>query len=247
MIDFEQIKWISAYESPISIALDGVAECKRLEKIGRTCYASTDKITNESYDSFLRSIIARGHESVIEHGSMTFEFVTDRATANEMVRHRLASYSQESTRYVAYGKKKPLELILPADWPASISDALTLSDIDLLTVINNAIESENDRKPYEIFASAAYLCARGYFSLLEYGWPAESARHILPQCTATRIVMTANYREWRHFFKMRCAKAAHPNIRLLAKSVLVDAHACIPVIFDDLYEEFIIGGSSNEG
>ena len=193
----------------------GVEEARRLEWIGRVCYNSRDKMTDNSYISFLKNIIARGHESVLEHGCMTVQFYVNRAIANEIVRHRLASYSQESTRYVDYSKE--IHFILPSD------------------------SSYWTKEKVQIFMDRAARQWDAYNELLQTdeGMRKQVARDILPLCTATKVVMTANYREWRHFFKMRCDKAAHPDMQVVAKEVLSEAHAIIPVIFDDLYEKYI--------
>ena len=193
----------------------GAEEARRLEWIGRVCYNSRDKMTDNSYISFLKNIIARGHESVLEHGCMTVQFYVNRAIANEIVRHRLASYSQESTRYVDYSKE--IHFILPSD------------------------SSYWTKEKVQIFMDRAARQWDAYNELLQSdeGTRKQVARDILPLCTATKVVMTANYREWRHFFKMRCDKAAHPDMQMVAKEVLSEAHAIIPVIFDDLYEKYI--------
>lgn len=201
----------------------GEDEARRLELIGRTCYSSRDKITKTSYMPFLRNIIKNGHESVLEHGSATALIITDRGTSHEIVRHRLASYSQESTRYVRYGDKHPLTFIKP-------------------------VFSYKDRVDYEvqrpeipdIIKNAAEAAGEAYLKLIDMGVKPQDARHVLPNCMATTLYMTANYREWRHFFKMRCSPAAHPNIQSMACNILVDLHNMIPIIFDDIYDEFII-------
>ena len=204
----------SAHATVIHTSGTGIKECRRLESIGRTCYNSADKTTDDSYISFLKNIIKRGHESVLEHGSMTVKFYVNRAIANEIVRHRLASYSQESTRYVDYTNE--IHFILPTE------------------------SAYWTKERVQLFMDSAARQWNAYTELMntEKGLSKQIARDILPLCTATTLIMSANYREWRHFFKMRCDKAAHPDMQIVAKEVLAEAKGIIPVIFDDLYETY---------
>lgn len=194
----------------------GVEEAKRLEAIGRVCYNSESKITEDSYKSFLNNIIKNGHESVLEHGSFTAKFYVNRAIANEIVRHRLASYSQESTRYCDYSKE--IHFILPSE---------------------SAYWTE---ERVENFMERARAQWDAYTSMLDEGSNKQIARDILPLCTATTLIMTANYREWRHFFLLRCSLGAHPDIRKVAIQLLEQAHASIPVIFDGLHRAYVRKG-----
>lgn len=217
------VQWQKSSAGIISSSGEGIEEVKRIEQIGRVCYASGDKITEDSYIQFIQNLIKRGHESVLEHGCATAYIVTDRGTTHEIVRHRIASYSQESTRYVTYGDKHPLTLIEPEEF---------------------SYEEYTDCDLYKQFKLAAENAAFTYLDLTKHGVKPQDARHILPNCMATTIVMSANYREWRHFFIMRCSKAAHPNIRVVSNKLLIDMHDRIPIIFDDLFNEFI-GGNEN--
>ena len=189
----------------IETPIDGAEILKRIEKAGRTCYKSEDRITAESAEAFVRMLIERGHESVLEHESITVRFVCDRGVSHEIVRHRLASYSQESQRYVRY---------------------------------NGDIEFINPRMPNaKAYAAWQELCERAeetYKELLSYGVQPEQARAVLPNSTKTEIVMTANLREWRHFLKLRTAKAAHPQMRELTVPLLKELQERIPVVFDDI-------------
>lgn len=190
----------------------GIAEAKRLEAIGRVCYNSESKITEDSFRPFLNNIIKNGHESVLEHGSFTAKFYVNRAIANEIVRHRLASYSQESTRYCDYSKE--IHFILPSE----------------------SVYWTEER--VENFMARAKTHWDAYNSMLDSGSNKQIARDILPLCTATTLIMTANYREWRHFFLLRCSLRAHPDIRKVAIQLLEQAHESIPVIFDGLYKAY---------
>ena len=194
----------------IETPIDGAEILKRIEKAGRTCYKSEDRITEESADNFVRMLIERGHESVLEHESITVRFVCDRGVSHEIVRHRLASYSQESQRYVRY---------------------------------NGDIEFINPRMPnvkaYEAWQELCERAEETYRELLSYGVQPQQARAVLPNSTKTEVVMTANLREWRHFLKLRTAKAAHPQMRELTVPLLKELQERIPVIFDDIKEDNI--------
>jgi thymidylate synthase (FAD) len=183
--------------------LNGTEILKHIERCGRVAYQSGDKITGESAGGFVRRIIQRGHESVLEHFSITVRFIADRAIANELVRHRLASFTQESTRYCKYDD---LAVILPPDVPTHLLvDALCGS-------------------------------GSGYRDMIHEGVPAQFSRAVLPLCTKTELIMTANLREWRHVLKLRTANDAHPDMRRLMIPLLADLQAAVPVVFDDVSE-----------
>ncbi len=185
---------------------------KLLEKAGRTCYKSEDKINDESAELFIKKIVEMGHESVLEHGNMTVKFITDRGVTHELVRHRVASFSQESTRYCNYAKGKfgsQITLIKPAFW------------------------YDNDAA-YNIWVQAMENAEKYYFDLLMSGATAQEARTVLPNSLKAEIIMTANFREWRHIFRLRCSEAAHIQIRDLMIKTLEITKKRIPIIFDDL-------------
>ena len=171
---------------------------EKIEIAGRVCYQSEPKGDPEK---FIRMIIKRGHESVLEHGSLTFKLRTNRAIANEIVRHRLASYSQESTRYVKYDD---IEFIPGDRLGGSYAE-------DMMTRIEEA-----------------------YIFLIGQEFKPEEARDILPNATATTLVMTMNFRELRHFLKLRLDKAAHPQIRELAGMILEILKEKYPVFVEDI-------------
>ena len=186
-----------------------------IEEYGRTCYKSEDYITDESADNFVRRILRKGHESVIEHEKLTARIICDRGVSHELVRHRLASYSQESTRYCNYSKGKfgkELTFICPCFWP-------------------------DDSLQYHLWRSAMSTAEGVYMYLLENGAKPEEARSVLPNSLKTEVVMTANLREWRHFFRLRCARAAHPQMREIANQLLAQAYAELPAIFEDIVKE----------
>ncbi|KAA0888725.1 FAD-dependent thymidylate synthase [Oryzomonas rubra] len=191
-----------------------------IETAGRTCYKSEDKITADSAPKFSEMILKRGHESVLEHATASARFICDRGVTHEIVRHRIASYSQESTRYCDYGGA--VAFVIPP-WVDIEPGEYTGED---LTTIDDTL----DRLWFVAMAGAE----ADYQHLREMGWRPEQARSVLPNSLKTEIVMTANLREWRHFFKLRCSPAAHPQMREVAIPLLAAMHAQIPVIFDDM-------------
>lgn len=186
--------------------LDGDYILKFLEKCGRVCYRSEDKIAEKSAERFVRALIKSGHESVIEHYNITVKVTCSRAISHQIVRHRLGSYSQESQRFVNY--KTGIEVIWQAknmgddarrNWKTAISDA-----------------------------------EYWYDKLIESGIKPEVARDVLPNATATTLVVTYNLRQWRHFLKQRTSLAADPQIRIIANMILKEFKENIPVIFEDI-------------
>lgn len=197
-----------------------------IEIAGRTCYKSEDKITPISAPKFSKMVLKRGHESVIEHAVATVRIICDRGVTHEIVRHRLASYSQESTRYCDYSNGHVTFIIPPwVDLPISVMlDALP----DNIPILADAL-----------WATAMLQAEKNYKSLRTQGWRAEQARSVLPNSLKTEIVMTANMREWRHFFKLRTAPAAHPQMREIAVPILRDFQNKIPILFDDIHTEHL--------
>ncbi len=207
----------AGYEILTPISKDGIKELQHIEKIGRVCYKSEDKITNdgESAKKFVKIIIDRGHEAMIEHSSLSVKFIVDRGVSHELVRHRIASFAQESTRYCNYSKDKfgkEITVIEPCFF-SPLSDSYTFW--------KHAMES-----------AESY-----YFSLLDSGATPQEARSVLPNSTKTEITITANYREWRNFFRLRIAKTAHPQMREVTIPLLNELKEKIPVIFGDIKSE----------
>lgn len=178
-----------------------------IENAGRTCYKSEDKIDAGSSEKFARMLLRHGHGSVIEHGVASVRFITNRGVTHELVRHRIASFSQESTRYVRYDGQ--MEFIQPVWW---------------------ASWSETEKKAWE---NAMQAAEKTYQLLLRSGSRPEQAREVLPNSLKTEIVMTANLREWIHVFNLRCSKASHPQIRALMLACKQGFREAIPVFFDD--------------
>ncbi len=196
--------------------INGQYILERIEKIGRVCYKSEDRITEESCRQFVENILKSGHESVIEHETVSLRFICDRGVSHEIVRHRIASYSQESTRYCNYSKDKFGNEI---------------------TVIKPIFLAE-DSKSYKLWKEAMENSEKSYFGLIENGAKPQEARSVLPNSLKTEIVVTMNLREWRHFFRLRTAKNAHPQMREAACMALDLLKKEIPVVFDDIkYEQ----------
>lgn len=195
--------------------IDGQAILKKIERIGRVCYKSENRITKDSAERFVKSILDRGHESVLEHVSISVRVICDRGVTHEIVRHRVASYSQESTRYCNYSNEKfgeELTFIKPCYWDED-SDSMKLWEVTMGIIENT------------------YQCL-----IKQQKATPQEARSILPNSLKTEIVMTMNLREWRHFFKLRCAKASHPDMRKVAYMILDEFKSKIPVVFDDIEE-----------
>lgn len=191
----------------------------RIERAGRICYKSEGAIGDGSAERFIKNILKRGHESVIEHGSITVKVTCDRGVTHEIVRHRIASYSQESTRYCNYANDKFDNQI---------------SCIDLATGFQYDLNDEKDLKKYEVWQEAMKSAEQYYFKMLELGARPEEARSILPNSLKTEIVMTMNIREWRHFIRLRGARAAHPQIREITVQLLEAFKERYPLFFEDL-------------
>lgn len=195
--------------------INGAEILSRIEAAGRVCYKSESKITDGSAAAFVRRIIKSGHEAVLEHYHITLKFVCDRGVSHEIVRHRLASYCQESTRYCNYSKD-------------GFGGEITV--IEPLYLFPGT-------DGYRIWKESCEAAERGYFSLLDYGCTPQEARAVLPNSLKTEVVMTANLREWRHFFRLRCSPAAHPQMREVATQALALLSNRIPGVFDDVVAE----------
>lgn len=207
------MKIINPY-TEILTPLDGQAILQHIELCGRVCYKSEDKITDTSAAKFVAGIIKRGHEAVLEHFDITVKFVCDRGVSHEIVRHRMASYCQESTRYCNYSKD-----VFGSE----------------ITVIRPSFLTEGT-PGWQYWKVACRMAEKSYSELLDWGCTPQEARAVLPTCLKTEVVMTANLREWRHFFKLRTAPAAHPQMREVAIPLLHQMRSQVPVIFDDIEE-----------
>jgi thymidylate synthase (FAD) len=195
--------------------IDGEKILKQIEECGRICYRSGDKISDDSYLKFVKNIINRGHESVLEHGYFTVKLTTDRGVLQEIARHRMNSLSVESTRYCNYNQDKfgnEITVIRPCFW-------------------------EDGSFCYDKWKESCENSERNYLSLLNAGATSERARSVLPNSLATQIMWTCNLRQWRHVFKLRTSKAAHPDMRSLMIPLLKELQQKIPIVFDDIIIE----------
>ncbi|MDY0251188.1 MAG: FAD-dependent thymidylate synthase [Pseudomonas sp.] len=185
---------------------------EQIERAGRICYQSEN---TGSPGDFVRRLIKMGHETPLEQASATVEFVCDRGVSHELVRHRLASVNQSSTRYCNYSKEKfgnEITVIRPFFW-------------------------DKNSHEYSLWAMAMDECERMYLALIGgYKATPQEARSVLPNSLKTDIVVTANMRSWRHLFKLRCSPKAHPQMRQSMLPVLAEFHRRLPVVFEDIYE-----------
>ena len=192
--------------------IDGTSVLKCIEQAGRICYKSEDKTTNDSCRKFVKSLISRGHEAVIEHFSFTVKFICDRGVSHEVVRHRIASFAQESTRYCNYSADKfgkEITVIKPFFW-------------------------NETSQYYREWQKACLNSEKSYFALLDSGATPQEARSVLPNSLKTEIIVTMNLRQWRHFLTLRTAKESHPQIREIACPLLTELKALIPIVFDGI-------------
>ena len=190
---------------------------KDVEKAGRTCYRSEDLITDDSAPKFVQMLINRGHEAMIEHASFSIKWITDRATLAEITRHRLCSFGVESSRYCCYAKDK-------------FNNQITF----IRPLWINDENNDNYDTANIVFTDTCEWAEENYLRLLKLGYKPEQARDILPNCLKTEIVMTANLREWRHFFKLRTANVAAPEMRRITRPALDELKQLIPIVFDDI-------------
>jgi len=184
---------------------------QRIELAARTCYKSEENITDDSAVNFVKMLVKRGHEAMLEHGSMTYRVICDRAIANEIVRHRLFSFAQESTRYVNYNKRH-MQFIMPCFLKPKT-------------------------KVFKFWKRAIEASETAYNVMIAKGATPQEARSVLPLSLKTEIIITGNLRQWRNFLKVRCDGTSHPQMRDVAKKILEHAHSHVPVVFADIYEE----------
>lgn len=188
-----------------------------IEDAARTCYKSESKIAEDSAAKMVKSLIRRGHEAMLEHASMTVRFIVDRGVSHELVRHRIASFAQESTRYCNYIRE---------DFGSSI------------TFIKPLFFDEGSPS-YRVWENHCRRAEMDYFELAEIGETPERCRSVLPSSTKTEVVMTMNMREWRHFFRLRAIGTTgtpHPQMREVALPLLMEVAKLMPELFGDIAE-----------
>lgn len=192
--------------------LNGEEILKKIERVARVCYKSEDKIGEGTAERMVKALIKRGHEAMLEHFSFSVKFTVDRGVSHELVRHRVASFAQESTRYCNYGHEGEITVIKP----------LYLSDCG---------------EDYNLWRKACVVAEKQYLDMLAYRFSPQEARAVLPNSLKTEVVMTANLREWRHFFSLRACGTTgkpHPQMLEVAVPLLKEVKSLIPVVFDDL-------------
>lgn len=204
------------YEILTDISEGGIKELQQIERVARVCYKSEDKITpdGESAKKLVGFLVKQGHEAMLEHSQLSVLFTCDRGIANELVRHRIASFAQESTRYCNYSKEKfggEIAVIQPF-W------------------------MQDNSEEFISWVMACNTAEKQYLHMIyDLRLRPEQARCVLPLCLKTEIVVTANYREWCNIFKLRTPVAAHPQMRELMCPLLKELQSKIPVVFDDIY------------
>ena len=200
-----------------------------IERCARTCYKSEGKITSDSANKLVKQLIKSGHHSVLEHCHISVRFITDRAVTHELVRHRIASFSQESQRFVKY--KTGIEFILPV-W---LSDGYIRS-FNTADEIYKFCDSMPAQKAFiaQPWLISLFQAEGAYIFLRSVDLKPEQARTVLPESTKTEIVITANIREWRHIFKLRCSKKAYPQMRDLMTPLMIELYKKMPILFGDL-------------
>ena len=216
----------ATYEILTSVSEGGIRELQHIEKIGRVCYKSEDYITEdgESAKKFVAMLIRNGPEAMIEHSFLSVKFTVDRGVSHELVRHRIASFAQESTRYCNYAKDK-------------FGAECAFIDLEPGIMLDNKMKKMSAEEIALVLAewkSAMEDAERHYMKLLELGATPQIARAVLPNSTKTEITVSANYREWRNFFKLRVPADVHPQMREVTIPLLKELKGMIPVIFDDI-------------
>ena len=193
-------------------ALNGEEILKKIEKVARVCYKSEDKIGEDTAEKMVRALIKRNHLAMLEHFSFSVKFIVDRGISHEIVRHRVASFAQESTRYCNYGKSGAVVFIRPCYF-------------------------EEDTPEMDNWREGCMWAECTYLDLLDKGRTPQEARAVLPTSLKTEVVMTANLREWRHFFSLRACGSTgkpHPQMLEVAVPLLKEIKELIPVVFEDL-------------
>ena len=218
-----------SFEILTPISEGGIEELKHIEKIARVCYKSEGLITEdgESAKKMIKMLINRDHTAMIEHSSLSIKFTVDRGVSHELVRHRIASFAQESTRYVNYSLDK-------------FGNEINVINIDGGIELDKKMKEMDDETIEQIAREWIYAmqdAEKHYMKMIELGATPQIARSVLPNSTKTEITITANYREWRNFFKLRVPVTAHPSMREITIPLLEELKSRLPIIFDDIEVE----------
>lgn len=203
-------------------SLNGAEILKKIEKVARVCYKSEDLIGEGTAEKMVRALIKRNHLAMLEHFSFSVKFIVDRGVSHEIVRHRVASFAQESTRYCNYGTK---------------GGEITVIEPFYLMADGVNVSTDNWSERYGAWVSACEEAEKSYLRMIADGASPQEARAVLPTSLKTEVVMTANLREWRHFFSLRACGSTgkpHPQMLEVAVPLLKEVKELIPVVFDDL-------------
>lgn len=217
------------YEILTPISENGIKELQFIEMVGRKCYKSEDRITEdgESAKKFVKMLLDKHHGAMLEHGTLSVLFTVDRGVSHELVRHRLASFAQESTRYCNYSKDKfgsEINVIGIEDGIVLDTKMKNMDTNIVLDIISEWYQAMQDSE-------------RHYLRMIELGATPQIARSVLTNSTKTEIVVTTDYREWRHILSLRTPISAHPQMREVMIPLLKDIQTKLPILFDDIEVE----------
>ena len=216
---------------------------REIEESGRTCYVSEAAMTDESGEKFVRTLVKNGHEAMIEHASMKVKFIVDRGVSHELVRHRLCSFAQESTRYCNYSKGKFGNMITVIE-PCFLMDIPKERRAEIREETDSVVTS--DRLPlvlegkelqYYHWYNSCRGAERAYLSMLDAGATPQEARSVLPSSLKTTLIVKADMREWRNIFKLRAAGEhgkPHPQVLEVMVPLLNECKLKLPALFDDI-------------
>lgn len=217
-----------------------------IEESGRTCYASGASMTDETGEKFVRTMVKNGHDAMLEHASMKVKFIVDRGISHEMVRHRICSFAEQSTRYCNFSKEKfghEITVIEPCFY-----DSIPKEEKDLcIRALRDPFDAEasnfimdgvtNLHKRYARWYDDCLTSEQDYLAMLELGATPEEARSVLPHSLKTEIVVYTNMREWREIFKLRAAGEhgkPHPQMLEVMVPLLNECKIKLPALFDDI-------------
>lgn len=200
---------------------NGVELLRKIEWCGRISHRSEDTQTYTSWERFIRAVVIQhGDWSIVEHASVSVDMLVDRGITHELVRHRLFSFTQESTRFVNYEKKMPASFISPFD-----EDAVFVASMEPHLPVNDDIAA---------WKQSIELAESAYKRMIAAGAAPQIARSVFPNALASRIIVTGNLRNWRHFLLMRTTKESHPQMRQVTIPLLTEFQEKIPIIFEDI-------------
>jgi len=221
-----KIKFIKPSYEVDMLGQTGIEKLKRIEQVARLCYKSEDKITEDSYIKMVNGLVKRNHLAMLEHASLSVKFITERAFTHELVRHRIASFAQESQRYVGYGET--IQFIIPAWMDVEPFEAISMGS-GFSVPESCGILSEN--KAYSTWTRSMIRSAQDYNEQLSNGLKPEDARGVLPNDTKTEIIITTNLREWMHVQELRDAPTASPQMRKMMEPLFIQLGGMIPGVF----------------